>query len=101
LSTAGFEIIAANAGAQALSVLAGKSVRLVISELVLEDMTGLALMMEAQGITSAVPFLFLNDSIARMTDDDIRSAGGFGLIDRPLSNVDILHKVKVACGRRP
>ena len=101
LSTAGFEIIAANAGAQALSVLAGKSVRLVISELVLEDMTGLDLMMEAQGITSAVPFLFLNDSIARMTDDDIRSAGGFGLIDRPLSNVDIVHKVKVACGRRP
>lgn len=100
LSSAGFEIIAANTGAQALSALAGKSVRLVISELVLDDMTGLDLMMEAQGSTSAAPFLFLNDPITRLTDDDIRSAGGFGLIDRPLSNVDILRKVTVACGRR-
>jgi hypothetical protein len=33
---------------------------------------------------SAAPFLFLNDAITRVTDDDIRSAGGFGLIDRPL-----------------
>jgi DNA-binding response OmpR family regulator len=100
LSAAGFEIVAADTGAQALNVLAGKSVRLVISELVLEDMTGLDLMMEAQGIASAMPFLFLDDPVARLTDDDIRSAGGFGLIDRPLSNVDILHKVKVICGRR-
>jgi len=100
LGAAGFEIVAANTGAQALNVPVGKSVRLVISELVLEDMTGLDLMMEAQGITSAVPFLFLNDPITRVTDDDIRSAGGFGLIDRPLSNVDILRKVKAICGRR-
>jgi PleD family two-component response regulator len=100
LNTAGFEIVAASTGAQALNTLAGKSVRLVITELVLEDMTGLDLMMEAQGITSAVPFLFLNDPTVRLTDDDVRSAGGFGLIDRPLRNVDILHKVKVACATR-
>ncbi len=100
LSAAGFEIIAANTGAQALCALAGKSVRLIISELVLEDMTGLDLMMEAQGTTSAAPFVFLNDTVTRVTDDDIRSAGGFGLIDRPLSNVDILRKVKMVCGRR-
>jgi DNA-binding NtrC family response regulator len=100
LTIAGYEVIAADTGTQALSVLAGRGVKLVISELVLDDMTGLDLMAEAQGIATAVPFLFLNDQITRLTDDDIRSAGGFGLIERPLSNVDILHKVKGICGRR-
>ena len=100
LSGAGFEVVTATNGAEALCVLAGEGVRLVISELVLDDMTGLDLMTEAQGTVSAAPFLFLNDTITRVTDDDIRSAGGFGLIDRPLSNVDVLRKVKVICERR-
>lgn len=100
LTTAGYETIAADTGTQALSVLATRGVKLVISELVLDDMTGLDLMAEAQGIATAVPFLFLNDQITRVTDDDIRSAGGFGMIDRPMNNVEILRKVRGICGRR-
>jgi len=100
LGGGGFEIVTANTGEQALSMLAGKSVKLAISELVLEDMTGLDLMMEAQSTSSTAPFLFINDPITRVTDDEIRSAGGFGLIDWPMNNIDILRKVRAVCGRR-
>ncbi len=94
LEATGLQIITATTGAKASAILKTSQFRLVISELALHDMTGLDLMLSAQEFSPGLPFLFLGDPSLRITDNDIRAAGGFGLIDRPLSNVDVLRKVR-------
>jgi DNA-binding response OmpR family regulator len=94
LEAAGLQVVTAKIGAEALMSLRKSPFRLVISELALQDMTGLDLMLSGQEIVSGLPFLFLGDSSLRVNDNDIRAAGGFGLIERPLSNVDVLRKVR-------
>jgi DNA-binding response OmpR family regulator len=94
LQTGGFQVVTATTGAAASALLKTSQFRLVISELALHDMTGLDLMLSAQEFSPGLPFLFLSDPGMRITDNDIRAAGGFGLIERPLSNVDVLRKVR-------
>ena len=94
LEAAGLQIITATTGAGASAILKTSQFRLVISELALHDMTGLDLMLSTQEFCPGLPFLFLGDPSMRITDNDIRAAGGFGLIDRPLSNIDVLRKVR-------
>jgi DNA-binding response OmpR family regulator len=94
LETAGLQIVTATTGSEAFALLRSSQFRLVVSELALSDMTGLDLMLGTQEFSPGLPFLFLSDPNVRVTDNDIRAAGGFGLIDRPLSNVDVLRKVR-------
>ena len=94
LEAAGLQVVTATTGATASAILRISQFRLVISELALHDMTGLDLMLSAQEFSPGLPFLFLGDPSLRITDNDVRAAGGFGLIDRPLSNVDVLRKVR-------
>lgn len=94
LEAAGLSIVTARSGEEATTLLERSRFRLVISELALPDMTGLDLMIRTQEVTPGLPFLFLGDPAVRVTDNDIRAAGGFGLIERPLSNVDVLRKVR-------
>lgn len=94
LEAAGLQIISATTGAEASALLKTSQFRMVISELALHDMTGLDLMISTQEFSPGLPFLFLGDPSMRITDNDVRAAGGFGLIDRPLNNVDVLRKVR-------
>jgi two-component system response regulator PilR (NtrC family) len=99
LTANGFHVLPATNGEGARRLLSERDVGLVISELALDDMTGLDLMMGAQETSPKLPFLFLDDHGLRVTDDDIRSAGGFGLIMRPFNNVEVLRKVRAILGK--
>jgi DNA-binding response OmpR family regulator len=94
LAAAGLQIVTTTTGAKASAILKTSQFRLVISELALDDMTGLDLMLTTQEYNPGLPFLFLGEPGLRITDNDVRAAGGFGLIERPLSNVDVLRKVR-------
>ncbi len=94
LNGVGIQTISATTGDKAKEMLKDRSINLTISELALSDMTGLDLMVAAQEVRPTLPFVFLGDPLLRVTDDDIRSAGGFGLIPRPFTNIDILHAVR-------
>jgi DNA-binding response OmpR family regulator len=94
LKSAGLQVVTTTTGTKATAILKTSQFRLVISELALHDMTGLDLMLSVQEFSPGLPFLFLGDPNLRITDNDVRAAGGFGLIERPLSNVDVLRKVR-------
>lgn len=97
LNSVGIQTSSVTTGDLAKEMLTDKSISLIISELALSDMTGLDLMIAAQEIRPTLPFVFLGDPLLRVTDDDIRAAGGFGLIPRPFTNIDILHAVRAVC----
>lgn len=99
LEATGLQIITARTGAEASAILKTSQFRLVISELALHDMTGLDLMLNTQEYNPGLPFLFLGEPGLRITDNDIRAAGGFGLIDRPLNNVDVLRRVRAVLSK--
>jgi DNA-binding response OmpR family regulator len=99
LEATGYQIVTATTGATASVFLKTTEFHLVISELALQDMTGLDLMLSTQEFNPGLPFLFLGYPGLRITDNDIRAAGGFGLIDRPLNNVDVLRKMRAVRGR--
>jgi CheY-like chemotaxis protein len=93
LKRGGYLTLEAANGAEAGSVLQSHRVSLIISELVLGDMTGLDLLSLVSERFLDIPLLFLSDVHVHLSEEDVISAGAYGLVRRPLSNSEILHKV--------
>ena len=94
LKRGGYLTLEAADGREAQAILEEKRVSLIISDLVLNDMTGLDLL----GIVSErfldIPVLYLADPQVHLSEEEIVSAGAYGLVRRPLSNSEVLHQIK-------
>lgn len=97
LTAAGYQIHVATDVLKAKAMILEKDFAVVIADLVLDDGTGLDLMLEAKEAKPAIEFIFLQDQALHVTDDEVRSAGGCGVIERPIKNVDVLRAVRAAC----
>ncbi len=89
----GYMVSAASNGAEALISLSREAVDGIISELALEDMTGLDLLSQAQDRLPRIQGVFIASHLIKISEDDIVGAGGFGLLRKPFNNVDVVHKV--------
>ncbi|SYZ71905.1 hypothetical protein TRIP_C20020 [Candidatus Zixiibacteriota bacterium] len=85
--------VAAN-GHQAKEIISRETIDMSLCELVLEDMTGFDLMTTAHECYYFVPFLFLADGNILLSSEDIKSVGGFGLINKPFINSEVLLEVE-------
>jgi CheY-like chemotaxis protein len=95
----GFRVSAVQTQDEVKELLAQEQFDVAICELILQEQTGLDLMMAARDDGQYLPFLFVADSIVKLTDEDIRSAGGFGVIKKPFNNSDVLRAVGSAIAR--
>lgn len=95
----GFRVFSASTVPDVKELLGRERFDLAICELVLEDNTGLDLMMAAREDGHYLPFLFITDPVIKMTDDDIKSAGGYGLIKKPFNNADVLRGIGAAIAK--
>lgn len=97
LSSAGYSTSRAADCQQAKAKIAENHYAVVISDLVLNDGTGLDLLLMAKEIRPSTEVVFLQDQSVRATDEEIRAAGGRGLIERPIKNTDVVQAVRMAC----
>jgi len=93
LERAGYKVHTARQGEQGIEMFERAEPTIVISELVLEDMTGLEFMLKIKEFEALVPMLFISDPLVNVFEEDMISAGAHGMIQKPFNNFEILRKV--------
>lgn len=96
LKSAGYEILEANDGNDALAKLAGKRVHLIISDVNMPGMDGIALLkkLKEQAATKFVPVIMLTTEGADDKKNQGREAGAKAWIIKPFDPVKLLDAVK-------
>ena len=99
LRNAGFEVIEAEDGAQALSVLAGNPVDLVITDINMPNMDGITLVKElrAKPTYRSTPILILTTEGGDEKKSEGRAAGATGWIVKPFAPEKLLQVVTKVC----
>jgi DNA-binding response OmpR family regulator len=100
LGADGFRVSASGSEPEVRDLIGREPFDVAICELVFQDKTGLDLLIAVRDDGSDLPFLFITDPLIKLSDEDIRSAGGFGLIKKPFNNSDVLRAVTAAIIRR-
>jgi two-component system chemotaxis response regulator CheY len=99
LSGAGFDVLEAEDGVAALSVLDGEKVDLVITDINMPNMDGITLVKElrARSGFSSTPILILTTEGSDAKKSEGRSAGATGWIVKPFEPEKLLQVVNKVC----
>ena len=99
LRNAGFEVIEAEDGVQALAAVVGKLIDLVITDINMPNMDGIALVKElrANPAFRSTPILVLTTESDSGKKDEGRSAGATGWIVKPFVPEKLLQVVNKVC----
>lgn len=94
LSKAGYEIVPATNGKEAKQVLSEQSVDLIILDLMMPEMDGLAFLnwLRRENSTT-LPIIVLTSMVAADTGQQIAAAGGAMLVYKPIKVPDLLEKI--------
>ena len=98
LSKAGFEVLQAEDGQQGLDLLNHESVDVVITDINMSVMDGIAFIrtVRASGLYNSLPILILTTETCRQKRDQGRAAGGTGWIVKPFDPeklISVIHRV--------
>lgn len=100
LTTAGYNVLEAEDGVQALKVLESNQPNLVITDLNMPNMDGLTLIKKIRemGQFSSTPILMLTTENTDERKNEGRSAGATGWIVKPFDPEKLLQVVTKVCG---
>jgi two-component system, chemotaxis family, chemotaxis protein CheY len=100
LSGAGYDVIQANDGAEGLAKAKEKAVDLVVTDLNMPNMNGLALIRELRKLPTyqGTPILFLTTESDAALKAEAKSAGATGWITKPFQQDQLLSVVKKVLG---
>ncbi|HET7393126.1 MAG TPA: response regulator [Candidatus Binatia bacterium] len=99
LSDEGYDVDQAGDGVQALEILAGRPVDLVLSDIVMPRMDGLKLLQQLQSMAPQIPVVIMTSYVS----DSLSSvpAGAAEFIRKPFVLDDLLFKVQRALDKAP
>jgi two-component system, chemotaxis family, chemotaxis protein CheY len=100
LRSAGYEVLEAEDGKDALTKLTGNKVDLVIADLNMPNMDGLSLVRHLRAMPAyrTTPILMLTTESDEGKKQDGRAAGATGWIVKPFSPEKLLQVVQKVCG---
>jgi two-component system, chemotaxis family, chemotaxis protein CheY len=100
LTGAGYEVIQASDGGEGLAKAREKSVDMVVTDLNMPVMNGLALIRELRQLPAykGVPILFLTTESDEQMKKEARAAGATGWITKPFQQEQLLAVVKKVLG---
>lgn len=100
LKGAGYDVVEANDGQHALTVLSGTKVDLVIADLNMPNMDGLTLIRKLRTMPTyrTTPILMLTTESDEKKKQEGRSAGATGWIVKPFSPDKLIQVVQKVCG---
>lgn len=96
LEKEGYIVDSANSGAEALNILKKKKVNLVITDLNMPEMDGLALIREARKLKTNTKFIMMTAYGEIETYLDAINMGVFDYLNKPMEISDIRNAVKKA-----
>ncbi|MEK7774836.1 MAG: response regulator [Candidatus Zixiibacteriota bacterium] len=94
LNSAGYSVDRVDDGNSALRALSSTRRQLVITEFLLNDMTGLDLLQGASAHSNPPPFVFIEEPSLKLKVDTVKAVGGYGLIFRPFKSNEIVQLVR-------
>jgi len=99
LTTAGYRVLTATGGRQALELARGREPRLLLACFRLPELEGLALCRAVQADASAcaVPVLLIGHAQDDELAAEAREAGAFGVVTMPIAHAELLECVAEAC----
>jgi two-component system chemotaxis response regulator CheY len=100
LSGAGYDVIQANDGAEGLEKAKGTKVDMVMTDLNMPVMNGLALIKELRKLPAyqGVPILFLTTESDAALKSEAKAAGATGWITKPFQQDQLISVVKKVLG---
>ena len=100
LSGAGYQVIQANDGAEGLAMARGNAVDMVVTDLNMPVMNGLAMIRELRKLPNyvGVPILFLTTESDAEMKKEAKAAGATGWITKPFQQEQLLTLVKKVLG---
>jgi two-component system chemotaxis response regulator CheY len=96
LKSAGYDVVEASDGAQALSIAKARSVNLVITDVNMPNMDGISLIRELRSLSSYkfTPLLMLTTESSPEKKQEGKAAGATGWIVKPFNPEQLLNTVK-------
>jgi len=100
LTGAGYQVIQANDGAEGLAMARGNAVDMVVTDLNMPVMNGLAMIRELRKLPNyvGVPILFLTTESDAEMKKEAKAAGATGWITKPFQQEQLLTLVKKVLG---
>ncbi len=100
LTGAGYEVIQANDGAEGLAKARGQAVDMVLTDVNMPVMNGLALIRELRQLPSykGVPIIFLTTESDEALKREAKAAGATGWITKPVQQEQLVAVVKKVLG---
>ncbi len=100
LESAGFEVLQAGNGKEALAVAAGKALSVVITDFNMPTMNGLELIksMRAEAEHKYTPIVFLTTEVEDRLRDEARASGATAWIQKPFQPDKVLSVVNKIAG---
>lgn len=96
LSSAGYQVMTANGGTEALSMISIQRPDLMISDLRMPDIDGLSLMKQVQGIHPTLPFILLTAHGSIPEAVHATQQGAFSFLAKPFDSQVLLQQVSHA-----
>lgn len=99
LSGAGYDVVEANDGQEALDIVGSQDFDLIITDINMPNMDGITLLkkLRADGKFSSTPILILTTESGTDKKDEGRSAGATGWIVKPFDPDKLLQVVGKVC----
>jgi two-component system chemotaxis response regulator CheY len=100
LSSAGYQVVEAKDGPEALVLAKRSPIDLFISDLNMPGMDGIALIKELRAIETYrnTPILVLTTEVDQQIKDSARSAGATGWLGKPFDPERLLDVIRKVCG---
>ncbi|MFQ5453038.1 MAG: PleD family two-component system response regulator [Candidatus Zixiibacteriota bacterium] len=89
----GYKVFTSKSGKSAISFLEKNHIDVIISDIYLEDMSGLDLLVDIKEKYYQIPMLFIDNQNSTFDEDELISAGADGCIKKPFNNTEIITKI--------
>ena len=99
LKKAGYELLHADSGKAALALLAEQTPDLIITDILMPEMDGIALLKALQAQGNSIPVLVVTADVQDDTRATCLELGAFELINKPPKDEELLAAVAYGLGR--
>ena len=91
-----YEVEEASSGPEALEACALNRYDLVILDLLMSGMYGLEVLQKFKELNSAMPVIVATADIQRTTRDQVKNAGAFAMINKPVNKEELAEMIGLA-----
>ena len=96
-----FSVTTAASAKDALTILEGESVRAVVTDMLMPEMSGMELLKEIKAVKPDLPVLIITGYAGHYNAADLKASGASGFLTKPFKNTELIRILKMAIRKAP